>query len=59
MAINGAIAASSIYSIGYFTIKWCEDLFTLEKSINIIKIASQSYNNGVHEMKILSETFKP
>lgn len=58
MSLNGTIAASSIFSIGEFTIKWCEDLFTLEKSINVLKMASESYNNGVDKMKILSETFK-
>ena len=48
----------SICSIGYFTIKYCEKLFTFEKSIDILKIASESYNNGIEEMKILSKTFK-
>ena len=58
MAINGSIAATTIYAIGKFTIKYCEDLFTIEKCINVIKIASESYNKGVDKMKILSETFK-
>ncbi len=58
MSINGTIAASSIYSIGHFTIKYCEELFTSEKSINVLKKATESYNNGVDEMKKLSETFK-
>ncbi len=58
MIINGSIAATTIYAIGKFTIKYCEDLFTIEKCINVIKIASESYNKGVDKMKILSETFK-
>ena len=58
MAINDSIAATTIYAIGKFTIKYCEDLFTIEKCINVIKIASESYNKGVDKMKILSETFK-
>ena len=58
MIINGSIAATTIYAIGKFTIKYCEDLFTIEKCINVIKIASESYNKGIDKMKILSETFK-
>ena len=58
MALNGTIASSSICSIGYFTIKYCEQLFTFEKLIDILKIASESYNDGIDEMKILSKTFK-
>ena len=58
MTINDSIAATTIYAIGKFTIKYCEDLFTIEKCINVIKIASESYNKGVDKMKILSETFK-
>jgi len=58
MTLNGIIGSSSIYSIGKFTIKYCENLFSFENIIDMLKIASESYNNGIDEMKILSKTFK-